>query len=106
MAALFSMAEQETLSDLQTEAAATIAHIAETDESKAEQLCKPNNLDHLQMLLKSDRPDIAYPTARALCNLVATEQFGKTLLEKEHNILNEMVAKISTEETNLIIQED
>jgi hypothetical protein len=102
MAPLFDMAACDEYPSLQAEAAVALAKIAASNDSKTAQLCKPYSLDHLSKLLKSDRLDIAYPTAKVLGSLVQ-QPAGQSVAE--HNIFKEMVAKVSAPDTTSIVQE-
>jgi hypothetical protein len=102
MAPLFDMAACDECPSLQAEAAVALAKIAASNDSKMAQLCKPYSLDHLSKLLKSDRLDIAYPTAQVLTSLV-DQPAGQSIAE--HSIFKEMVAKVSAPDTTSIVQE-
>lgn len=104
MAPLFDMADMDECPALQAEAASAFAKIVASDDSKTAQLCQPNSLNHLQKLLKSDRLEVAYPTAQVLASLVAHEQAGHSFAE--HGILQEMVAKVSAPKTTSIVQQE
>lgn len=103
MAPLFDMAACDEYPSLQAEAAVALAKIAASNDSKTAQLCQPYSLDHLSKLLKSDRLDIAYPTAQVLASLVA-QPAGQSVAE--HTIFKEMVAKVSAPDTTSIVQQE
>jgi hypothetical protein len=104
MAPLFDMAAMDECPYLQAEAASALAKLVATDDSRAAQLCHPNSLDQLAKLLKSDRLDIAYPTAQVLACVVENEQAGHFFAE--HGIFKDMVAKVSSPESTNIVQQE